>query len=41
METISETIRPEVWTHLTVVFRPMEENISEDILGMDQSAFRP
>ena len=31
METISEIIHPEAWTHITVVFRPMEDNLSEDV----------
>ena len=33
METISEIIHPEAWTHITVVVRPMEDNLSEDVLG--------
>ncbi|KNB45566.1 hypothetical protein JH06_2426 [Blastocystis sp. subtype 4] len=33
METISEIIHPEAWTHITVVFRPMEDNLSEDVLA--------
>ena len=34
IETIPVVIRPESWTHIAVVFRPVDEDNIDDILGM-------
>ena len=34
IETIPMTIPPDVWTHVAVVFKPVEEERMDEILGI-------